>query len=90
MAVPAGIAQKDPNLAILDATGCATILAGDASGVPTFLEETGFIHHQNRLVVTQVLDHVLLQIITDVIGVPERAAQQVLDAIGVWLTERFG
>jgi hypothetical protein len=51
-----------------------------------FLEKPGFIHDQNTIGISEVIDDVLLELITDLIGVPSRTPQQVLHAIGRGIT----
>jgi hypothetical protein len=55
-----------------------------------FLHKARLVQHQHRLGVPQVLDHVLAQVIADLIGVPPRAIQQPLHPLWGLLTRLFG
>jgi hypothetical protein len=46
------------------------------------LDIAGFIDHQHRGRITEVLHHVVAEVITHPVGVPHRATEQVLHAIG--------
>jgi hypothetical protein len=52
-------------------------MASHPDGGRALLQIAGLIHHQHRLRVAQVLSHV----VADCVGVPDRPAPQVLDAI---------
>ena len=77
----AGIAEKHPDLAILDPPGRAGILALHADRLGALLEKAGFIEHQHRPVIAQMLDRVAPEIIADPIGVPARARQKLLHPV---------
>jgi hypothetical protein len=63
--------------------------ATPAERVP-FSGEPGLIQHQHRVWVTQVLDHVVADVVTDAVGVPPGAVEQPLHAIEQQLAGLFG
>jgi hypothetical protein len=77
-------------LTVFDASGGARVLAFDAHGVGSFLEEAAFIDNEHALGTAQVLDDVVLEFIADGLGVPEGSIQQMLEAIGIDLSEVLG
>lgn len=90
MPLAAHIGQKNPDLAVLDPAGRATVLAGHPGRVAPFLEKSRFVDHQDRLISAQVGDHVLLQVIPHLISIPQCPAQQVLQAVRRCLTQGLG
>jgi hypothetical protein len=83
-AVPslAGVHQQDRDLGVLHAARGAGVLALHPHRGGALLQVPGLVHHQHRLRVTQVLDQVVADLVTDAVFVPHRPAQQVLHPIG--------
>jgi hypothetical protein len=82
MAQRAGIAQKQADLTVVHRARRPAVLASDASRVAALFQKAGFVEHQDRLRVPQMLQNIAAQLIADGLGVPQRPAQQVLEAIG--------
>src|SRR6516165_4849239 len=81
LAVAAGIGEKDPDLAVLDAPRSAGILALHAAGLITLFQEASFVEHQHRLLIAQMLDHISAQIVAHQLGLPMRPGQKVLHPV---------
>jgi hypothetical protein len=58
--------------------------------VRPLLHHPGLIHHQDRLRVAQVLDHVRPQVVADRLGIPVGAPQQMLQGVGRPIPDRLG
>jgi hypothetical protein len=82
MAQRAGIAQKHADLTVVHRARRPAVLASDASRVAALFQKAGFVEHQDRLRIPQMLQNIAAQLIADGLGVPQRPAQQVLEAIG--------
>src|SRR6476659_8509230 len=72
----AGIRQEHANLAILDPSRRAGILAGNTHRVRALLHEPRLVDNQNPVLVPKRLDHVGAHAIPQSIGLPETAPQQ--------------
>ena len=90
MAQRTGIAQKDANLAIVHLPSRATIVAGNASRVSPLFQKAGLVDHQHHVWVCQMLHYVGAQLIADGLGVPQRAAQQMLKGLRRGVAAHFG
>jgi hypothetical protein len=90
MPAAAGVDQVDPDLGVLDAPGGAGVLAFDPDGLGALLEVAGLVHHQHRLVLAQVLDHVVAEVVADLVVVPHRPGEQVLHPVGVGVAGVLG
>ena len=90
MPVPAGIGEKHPDLAVLDAACGAGVLAFDAGRLVALLQEAGLVEHQHGIRIAEVLDHIGAQVIAHRIGIPVHAGEEVLHAIGAGIAGRFG
>src|SRR3954454_16035161 len=77
----AGVAKENADLAVLDAPRRAGVLAVDPGRLGALLEKARLIQHQDRVVVTQVLDHIGPQIIAECIRVPVNACEELLHAV---------
>src|SRR4051794_41570398 len=90
----AGVAKEDADLAVLDAPRRAGVLAVDPGRLGALLEKASLIQHQDRVVVTQVLDHIGAQIIAQIIaqriGVPVNAREELLHAVWRGVAGRLG
>ena len=53
------------------------------------LEESGFIDDQNRILVCEMLDHIIADNVTQMIGIPAAAAKNSLLAPGARITRRL-
>src|SRR5690606_15808638 len=78
-----GIAEKDRDLAVLDASGGAGVLALHPDAAGALLQIAGLVHHQHRPGRPEVLGDVAAQVIAYLVGVPHRPAQQVLHPVRV-------
>jgi hypothetical protein len=87
--MPAGIGEKHPDLAVLDAPGGAGVLAFDARRLVALLEKAGLIQHQHGVRIAEMLDHIGAQVIAHRIGLPVHAGEEVLHAIGAGVPCRF-
>jgi hypothetical protein len=54
------------------------------------LQETGVVHDQDRLGITEVLDHVTAHVVENLIGVPFDPVQHPLDVVRAAMTGFFG
>jgi hypothetical protein len=70
--MPAGIAEKHPDLAILDASCRSGVLALHSARLVPLFQKAGLVQHQHCLLIAQVLDHIRAQIIAHLIGFPVR------------------
>ena len=72
MALRARIGQKYPNVAIFNTACCPTLLACHPSRMLAFFEQPRLIDDEHGLGIAQMLDHIGLQVIPDLIGIPLR------------------
>src|SRR3954465_3490279 len=86
----AAIGEKEGGLAVLDAPRRAGVRAVDPGRLGALLEKASLIQHQDRVVVTQVLDHIGAQIISERIGVPVNAREELLHAVWRGVAGRLG
>lgn len=77
----AGVDQVDGDLGVLDPARGAGVLPLDSNGVGAFLHVAGLVDHQHRLVVVQMLHHVVTHLVADLVGIPIRPPEQVLHAV---------
>jgi len=77
----AGVDQVDGDLGVLDPACGAGVLALDTDGVGALLHVAGLVDHQHRLVVVQMLHHVVTHVVADLVGVPLGPPEQVLHAV---------
>ena len=73
--MPRNIRGKDADLAVRDLPGRARILTGNPAGGLALLEKAGFIDDQNRVLVCEMLDHILADDVTQLIGIPRRGQE---------------
>jgi hypothetical protein len=78
-----GIDEIDGDLGVLNAAGGAGVLALHAHRVGAFLAVPGLVDDQHRGGVGQVVEQVVADVVADLVVVPDRPAQQVLQAVGV-------
>jgi hypothetical protein len=90
MPCPAGVHQVDRDLGVLDPPSGAGVLALDPNGRRPLLEIAGLVHHQHRLGVAEVLDHIGAHVVADRVVVPDRPGQQVLHPVGVGVAGVLG
>src|SRR6266487_6272937 len=81
--VGTGVQEKDPDLAVLPAPSCPAVLPRYSRRLLPFLDEARFIHHQDPVCLSQLLDHVGLQFIAHRLLIPVRFLQQPLHPVGV-------
>jgi hypothetical protein len=84
------ITQKGAHLTILDLAGGPAILPLNPDRVRPFFEEAGFIHHSNAFFFPEDFDHILLQLIPSLIGLPAALIQQALGRVGDTIPDRLG
>jgi hypothetical protein len=90
MPVPTGIAQKDADLAILDASRRPGVLACDTNRFGPLLQKPGLVNDQDRVRIAQVLHHIGAQIIAHRLRIPARRAQQPLHPVRAALPHGLG
>jgi hypothetical protein len=90
--VPAagGIGQGDRHLAQRDAAQGAAVLAGRAGAVGGGLLIGGFVHDQHRVPVIEMTGRPRRRDIHQVLVVPDRPRQQVLQPVGAAVPDRLG
>jgi hypothetical protein len=76
-----GVGQIHRDLRVLNPPGGPGVLALGPDGAAALLHITGLIDHQHRARVTEVLHHIIAQVIAHPVGVPDRPLQQVLHPI---------
>jgi hypothetical protein len=64
------IGQEDRDLAVLLLAGRAGVLALDPGRAVALLHKARLVQRQHRIGITQVLDHVVPQVVADAVGVP--------------------
>lgn len=75
------VGEVNGYLAVLNASGGDGVLALDTDSVGVFLHVAGLVDHQHRLVVVQMLHHVVTHVVADLVGVPLGPPEQVLHAV---------
>jgi hypothetical protein len=75
------IGQEDRDLTVLLFADGAGVLALDPGRAVALLHNARLVQHQHRIKITQLLDHVVAQVIPDPVGVPPRAIQQPLHPV---------
>jgi hypothetical protein len=63
-ALAGGVGEEHPELAVLDPTGGAGVLALRPGGLDTLLQGPGLVDDQHPARLTQVLDHIAAQVVT--------------------------
>lgn len=87
--IATSIAQKHPNLAILDSANSAAVQASNTSRVQTFLQKASFINDTNSII-SQVVGDIAIQAVAQRISVPIGTTEEVLKAIRIVVTTDFG
>jgi hypothetical protein len=82
-----GVHQVDGDLGVLDPSSGAGVLTLDPNGGRALLEISGLVHHQHRLGIAEVLDHVVAEVVADAVVVPHRPTKQVLHPIRVGVAD---
>src|SRR4029077_197847 len=90
--VPArgGIGQIHRNLGVLDTPSGAGVLALHPDRMNALVHIPGFVNHEDGPGVTERVDDILTQIISNPVGVPLRPRQQVLQPVGAGVATGFG
>lgn len=78
----AGIGGEDADLAVLGAAGGSGVLALNPGGGGALLDEAGVVDDEDPVVLAELVGDVLLQVVADVVGLPLRAGEQVLQTVG--------
>ena len=89
VAVASGIAQKHPDLRVLDPPGRAGVLPLHARRLRSLLQETRLVQHQHRVRIAQVIGHISLQVVAHRIGIPAHPAQELLNPVRARIARRF-
>ncbi len=88
---PGRVGQEHADLAVDRVPGRAGVLAGDAHALSSLLEEAGLVDDEDaRLLVREVLDDVLPQVVSDLVGVPLGRVQEALHPLRVPLPDGLG
>ncbi len=74
--MPGGVGQEDADLGVLDPPGGAGVLAGDARGVVTLLEESGLVEDEDGFGVPERVDDVVPEVVADLVGRPVGAPRR--------------
>jgi hypothetical protein len=77
-------------LAVLDFTRRAAILPGDPGRLVTLFDHAGFIDGQHGILLAQAGQHVLAVGVAHGLRIPLRAAEEVLEGVGIGQADRFG
>jgi hypothetical protein len=85
-----GVGEEDRDLAVFDPPGGSGVLALHSDRACTLLQVAGLVHHQHCLGRSQVLRHVVAQVIADGVGVPDCPRQQVLHPVRGTVSDMFG
>jgi hypothetical protein len=75
------IRKVDRDLGVLNPARGAGVLALHPCRTGPLLEVSGFVNHEHGIVVTEVVDDVTAEIVTDQVGVLDGAGQQMLQRI---------
>jgi len=86
----AGVHQVDGDLGVLDAARGAGVLALDPNRGGALLEVAGLVHHQHRVILAQVLDHIVADVVADRVVVPHRPGEQVLHSVRAGIAGLLG
>ncbi len=90
VAVAAGVAEEDADLAVLDPPRRARVLPLHPGRLRAFLEKPGLVQHEHRALVAQVRRHIGLQVIPDGISIPVCPAEEVLHPVRCRITGDLG
>jgi hypothetical protein len=77
-------------LAVVELTRSAAVLPGDPGRFGALFDKARFVDGQHSVLLTQTGQHVLAVRIAQGLGVPLRAPEEVLEAIGVGQPGGFG
>src|SRR5437588_1603566 len=77
----ARIRQKDPDLAVFNASCCPTVLSLHSHGLLPLLEKARFINDQHPIGTGNHLTYIGLELISYLIAVPHRSVEQILHRI---------
>ena len=86
----ASVGEEDAELAVVDLSGGARVLALHPHRGGALLEEPGLVGHQHSARVAQVLDYISAQVVADQIRVPVGGGQQPLHPIRGGLASVLG
>ncbi len=76
------VGGEDTDLAVLGAAGGSGVLALDPGGGGALLDEPGVVDDEDAITLAELVSDVFLQVVADVVRVPLRSGEQVLQAIG--------
>nr|WP_288088149.1 hypothetical protein [Roseiflexus sp.] len=76
-------------MAVVTSAGSAAVLASDAGRLHAFLEKACCIDDKNRIIIAKMVDDAVTQVITPIGGVPRRAIQKLLKAVGCRIANCF-
>jgi hypothetical protein len=73
-----GVGKEHRNLRVLDPTGRAGVLALHPDRREALLQVPGVVENQDTVGVAELVGYVAAQVVSDLVGVPHRLAQQSL------------
>jgi hypothetical protein len=86
----AGVAEEDPDLAVLDAARRAAVLPLHTGRLLALLHEPGLVQDQDRPGIAEVLHHVGSKVVADRVRVPAHPAEEVLHPVRRAVARRLG
>src|SRR4051795_11064456 len=81
VALEAGVAEEDADLAVLDPARGAGVLPLHARRLGPLLHEPGLVEHQHGAGIAEMLHHAGPQVVADRVGVPPHPAEEVLHPV---------
>jgi hypothetical protein len=75
------VGQEHADLAASDRAGCPGVLRGHARGLHALLQETGVVYDQYALRATEMLDHIVADLVPHGVDVPIGPPQQTLHPV---------
>jgi hypothetical protein len=90
VALEAGVAEEDADLAVLDPARGAGVLPLHARRLRPLLHEPGLVEHQHGAGIAEMLHHVGPQVVADRVGVPPPPAEEVLHPVRRAVARRLG
>ncbi len=75
----------------VDGIACrAGVLAGHAARLRALRQEAGLVDDQHAIRITEVVDHIIAQIVAHPVSVPGRSVQEALHTLCAELPDRLG
>src|SRR5450755_3157262 len=89
MTVARNVGSEHPNLTVGDLTCRTSVLPGHSARCLALLEKAGFVDHQHRIVIRQMLDDIIAYDIAQAISIPIHAPQDRLLSPWAGIASRF-